>query len=143
MPLDALPVNRAVHVTAGSLAVVDLYLRNEVNAALLQGALGTWDFRVYSEQGASPETLIYSELAKANSSVNSQTGGTAIVLAAVAQTGASRLPIGHTVLHKFDPVVLFSAAAGQTYTLEYTFRLATSAIPLVVRVALVVDAAYQ
>jgi len=141
MTLDALPSHRAVHVVAGSLAVVDLYLRNQVNAALLQAAVASWSFRVYSEQSASPETVLYSELAKANTAANADTS--VIVLAAAAVTGASRLAIGHTFLHKFDPLVLFSASDGRLYTLEYTFVLTSTGGPLVVRVPLAVGASYQ
>lgn len=142
MTLDALPIGRAVHVTAGALAVVDLYVRNQVNAALLKAAIADWDFRVYEELGASPETLLYSELAKAVGATNSA-DATDIIQTAVVVTGAARIPQGYTFLHKFDPVALFAAAAGQNYTAEYTFRLTTSAIPIVVRVALVIDGAYQ
>jgi hypothetical protein len=141
MPLDALPVNRAVHVTAGSLAVVDLYLRDQVNAALLQAEILAWDFMVYEDQGASPETLIYSEIAKSPTATNADTS--VVCLTAVAQTGAGRVPIGHTFLHKFDPVVLFSAAAGRNFTIEYKFTLDNDAGPMIVRVALVIDPAYQ
>lgn len=142
MPFDALPIGRAVHVTAGSLAQVDLYVRNSVNAALLQAAVEDWDFRVYEEQGASPETLIYSELAKAKDAENASEA-VDILHTAVQTDGQCRIPQGRTMLHKFDPVVLFNAAAGRVFALEYTFRLLTSEVPFVVRVALVVDAAYQ
>ena len=141
MALDALPVNRPVRCTAGSLAVVDLYLRNQVNAAFLRAALDTWDFRVYDEQGISPDAPIYEDLVRGKTETNADSSD--IILTAVAQDGANRLPVGRTFLHKFDPVILFGAEPGRLYRIEYTFRLITSEIPFVVGVALSVDPAYQ
>lgn len=138
--LDAIPVG-AVYVPYGTLATVDLYLRNQTNGALLQAAVSDWDWRVYDEQGESPETVLYSELAKAANATNADTNP--IILTAAAVTGASRLAVGHTFLHKFNPVVLFDAASGRLYRLEYTFRLASSAGPMVVSVPMIVGSAYQ
>lgn len=137
MPLDALMSQRVVVVPWGQTAVVDLYLRNATNAALLQSAVTDWDWRVYDEQGASPQAEVYSELAKA-----ADAGTPDIILTAVAITGASRLAIGHTFLHSFDPVALWSALGGRLYGLEYTFRLAASAGTMQVRVPLLVEARY-
>lgn len=140
MPLDALPSERAVVVPWGQLAVVDLYLRNQTNGALLQAAVTDWDWRVYDEQSASPQAEVYDELAKAANAANADS--TAIILTAAAITGASRLAMGHTFLHKFDPVALWSAVAGRLYTLEYEFRLASSAGTLQVRVPLLIGGRY-
>lgn len=142
MALDALGAERPVHCRAGSLASVDLYWRNQLNAALLQGVISSWDFRVYDEQGESPETAIYTDLAKAANAANAN--GAAIFLTAAAVTGASRLAIGHTMLHYFDPVALWSAREGGLYTLEYKPTLTAAGTgPIVARVALLVGTSYQ
>lgn len=142
MALDALGAERPVRCKAGALASVDLYWRNQTNAALLQGVISTWDFRVYDEQGNSPETAIYTDLAKAADAENAN--GTDIFLTAAAITGASRLAIGHTMLHYFDPVALFDAREGSIFTLEYKANLTAAGTgPAIARVALVIEPAYQ
>lgn len=136
--LDALPLAHRVFCIPGSQAQVALYWRDDVDAAIVQAGIDTWDFRAYDEQGESPETPIYTDLAKA-----ANAGTPAIMLAAVAITGASPLAIGHTMLHSFNPVTLFEAAARREYMLEYTLRRVTSLQPIVVRVALSMGSAYQ
>jgi hypothetical protein len=139
--LDALPIGRAVHCVLGGYASVDLYFRDEANAAIVRAGVSTWDFRVYSDQGAAPETDIFDDLAKANTATNA-IDSSVIWEAAVVQDGKNRLPVGRTFLHKFDPSALFQAGAGQNYTLEYRV-LRTSLPTLVTRVALVMEPAYQ
>lgn len=142
MALDALGAERPVRCRAGSLASVDLYWRNQLNAALLQGVISSWDFRVYDEQGDSPETAIYTDLAKDEDAENAN--GADIFLVAAAVTGASRLAIGHTMLHYFDPVALFDARDGSIYRLEYKVNLTAAGTgPVIANVALVIDPAYQ
>ncbi len=141
MSLDALP-NTVVSVPYGSLARIDLYLRTQSNAALLRADVTNWDFEVFDEQGASPETPIYGELAKANTAANADTAIILIATTVAVVTGASRLALGHTFLHKFDPTVLFDAGAGRLYRIRYTFLLASSAGKLQASVPLLMGNEY-
>lgn len=142
MVLDALPYNRAVHANVNGLAIVDLYVRDELNEPVLQGDIADWDFKVFTDQGASPETAIYTETGNAATITNS-VDGTDVMQVAVAQTAECRLPIGATMIHKVKIGDVFDAAMGQNYRLEYTIRTSPDNLPIVVSVALVVDPAYS
>jgi hypothetical protein len=142
MVLDVLPYARAVHVPIGGIAVVDLYFRDENNDPILKSSVSDWDFKVFTDQGASPETAIYTELANA-ATISNSPDGTDVMQTTVAQTAECRLPIGATMIHKFDPSNVFAAASGQNYRLEYTLRYGAHNLPIVASVALVIDAAYS
>lgn len=145
--LDCLPLNRPVFVTEGATAKVLLLPRDGLDAPIVQSGLSTsspsyaWDRRVYDEGSVSPETPIHTLLAQARNATNS-IDSAAIFSTVVQQTAEAPQPAGYTLRDLFDPVALFSAVGGKTYTIEYTLRLTTTEV-IVHRVPLVVKPAYN
>lgn len=148
MPLDILPINRAIHCREGGGCVVPFLIRDSLDVAVVRAGhkqTGGWAFRVYKESGQSPETAIYSELTNALSLANADSSE--IILTAVSTAADAPQAAGISVRHKLFPTALFSAVGGQTFTLEYTFTLlgnaGTGGLIVVPRIPLVIDPAYN
>lgn len=134
----------------GAFVPIAFMLRDATDSPLFQvdstHGVNTWDFRVYDENSATPETALYSSLNRTNSATDANQASTpVIILTAVTVNGFSPTAAGHTFLEIINPVALWSARSGCTYTLEWLFRLTAltyGSQRIVHRAPLVIEPAY-